>query len=296
MRGAGVAPNQQSVHGGCAGIRAQAAAVWMPGPGIARPATRGGKPPFRTPHGNCGRRPTFFPWRIRPGGARRLAMAAHVSVSPRAPRATVQGRGDTLDYGAADQGSSPTCTATPAAPGPGMRSTPRMSSAPKRDPETIMTGAPLTPTTSNAGNPPARFRGRGTTETAGSDTGPTSGAEAGSGPDPSGPDAEEANRADVRRRAGQDVRSSPATRATSTGYPPAHGPCGHGADCTALGRQSAADSVRARWRAQAGRHVACRYGATPGRAVMTWVRGAGGAIALAHAVERGNRIRDPPRV
>ena len=32
------------------------------------------------------------------------------------------------------------------------------------------------------------------------------------------------------------------------------------------GRQSAADSVQARWRAQAGRHVACRYGATTGRA------------------------------
>ena len=30
-------------------------------------------------------------------------------------------------------------------------------------------------------------------------------------------------------------------------------------------------------------------------ACMTLVRGAGGAIALAHAVERGNRIRDPPR-
>ena len=61
VRGAGVAPNQVALHGGCAGIRAPAAAVWMAGTGIVRTAMRGRMPPFRTPHENCGRRPTFFP-------------------------------------------------------------------------------------------------------------------------------------------------------------------------------------------------------------------------------------------
>ena len=231
-----------------------------------RPARNAGREaPFRTPHGNCGRRPTFFrggfglvvhavsPW---PRMSRSAIARPVPPCRDAGTRSTTGGGPRKIARMHSDPGSAGTGNAEHA---------PDVECAETRPGNDHDRRAPH-PTTSNAGNPPARFRGRGTTETAGSDTGPTSGAEAGSGRDPSGPDAEEANRADVRRRAGQDVRSSPATRATSTGYHLRADLVDMGLTAPPPGRQSAADSVQARWRAQAGRHVACRYGATPGRA------------------------------
>ncbi len=116
MRGAGVAPNQQSVHGGCAGIRAQAAAVWMPGPGIARSAMRGGKPPFERRTEIVGGGP-HFPvvdpvWWRTPSRRGRACLGQ--------PKGAPCHRAGTREHArlrAADQGRSPACTATPAAPG-----------------------------------------------------------------------------------------------------------------------------------------------------------------------------------
>ena len=61
VRGAGVAPNQQPCTAAAREFVRRQTAVWMAGTGIARTAMRGRMPPFRTPHENCGRRPTFFP-------------------------------------------------------------------------------------------------------------------------------------------------------------------------------------------------------------------------------------------
>ena len=62
VRGAGIAPNQVALHGGCAGIRAPAECGLDGRHTIARTAMRGRMPPFRNAaRRNCGRRPTFFP-------------------------------------------------------------------------------------------------------------------------------------------------------------------------------------------------------------------------------------------
>ena len=104
--GAGIAPNQQLCM-----AAARESARRRPRSGCRAPESPGPQCGAGSPLSNAARKwwaaAHIFPWRIRPGGARRLAMAAHVSVSHSAPRATVQGRGDTLDYGRRTQEDRP---------------------------------------------------------------------------------------------------------------------------------------------------------------------------------------------
>ena len=78
-------PQPAALHGGCAGIRAPAAAVWMAGTGIARTAMRGRMPPFERRTKIVGGGPHFSRRRIR-------LMVHAVSPWPRMTRSASQGR------------------------------------------------------------------------------------------------------------------------------------------------------------------------------------------------------------
>ena len=116
MRGAGVVPNQQL----CMAVARDSARRW-PRSGCRAPESPGPQYGAGSPLSNAARKlwaaAHIFPWRIRSGGARRLAMAAHVSVSPQGAPCHRAGTREHARVRAADQGRSPACTATPAAPG-----------------------------------------------------------------------------------------------------------------------------------------------------------------------------------
>ena len=140
--------------------------------------------------------------------------------------------------------------------------------------------------------------GTGNSRNAGSDTGFTSGFEAGWGRNPSGPDAGEAGRADVRRRPEYDLPPSPTTRIGRVQlFHPAPGPCRRAAESSRPGGRYAHGSGQARSATQARRHARLVGSAQPpSRAIAAAVsRAEVGAQSEIRTRHHGCRRRLRPR-